>query len=136
MNGGDADFVALASKQLSAGDADIARLPLARVEASRPLPLSEGVNPAWVGAMATLARACGPLLGGKAASITEADWLTLGARLAPFEAWRAARPTSPVDKLDLERLRAMLALVTPTRCRSRAGGRWTGSAHGLQPHDS
>lgn len=109
LNGADGDFVAIAAKQLSPGDADVARLPIARVEPGKSLPLKDGINPAWVAGVNALAASAAPLLRGAASAIPEADWQSLNARLAPYEAWSASKPTSPVEKLGVERLRAILA---------------------------
>ncbi len=96
----EAELTALSSKELAAGSPEIARLPLARVDAGRPLPLEGPVNPAWAGALADLAsKAAAPVLGAARTTLTEVDWKELCAKLAPFEAWQAARPTSAVAKL-------------------------------------
>jgi hypothetical protein len=47
LNGQDADLVALGGKLLSAASEEVARLPLARIEAGKSLPLDGSVNPAW-----------------------------------------------------------------------------------------
>jgi hypothetical protein len=109
LNGADADFVALGAKQLSPGDPDVARLPIARVEPGKALPLKDGLNPAWAGAVATLVASAGPLVRGAATQLPEAEWTALKDRLAAYEAWSAAKPSSPVEKLGVERLRAILA---------------------------
>ena len=74
-------------------DADsIAALPLAHVQAGAALPLGAGLNPAWAARMATLRDAAvTPLLGARDA-LTEADWLALKDKLAPYVAWLAAKP--------------------------------------------
>ena len=67
VNGQDAEFVALGAKALSSTSEDIARLPLARIEAGRALPLRGAVNPAWTAALATFAeKAVKPVLGARA----------------------------------------------------------------------
>jgi hypothetical protein len=112
LNGATADFVALAAKQLSGADADVARLPLARIEPGKPLPLKDGLNPAWVAPVATFAAATHALQKGVPTALTESDWRELVARLAPAEAYLAAKPTTPVEKLGGDRLRAILAGTT------------------------
>ncbi|HVK76256.1 MAG TPA: hypothetical protein VM734_23175, partial [Kofleriaceae bacterium] len=109
LNGQDADFVALAGKSLAAGDDDIARLPLARIEAGRAAPLSGPVNPAWAARLATFASACvAPVLGARD-ELTADEYATIVAKLAPFEAWRAARPVTRADHLDDARVAALAA---------------------------
>lgn len=105
FNGSDADWVALATKDLSAASAELARLPLARVEAGRALPLGEQVNPAWAAAVAELvSSAITPLLGASKQQLTEAEWLSLQAKVAGYQAWQGERPASVVHPLGLPRL--------------------------------
>lgn len=87
----------------------MAGFPLARIEPGRPLPLKEGVNPAWNTALERLRTAAvEPLLGGTHASLTEADWASLQSRLAAHEAWLAAKPATRVERLGVERVKAIL----------------------------
>jgi hypothetical protein len=114
LNAGEADFAALNPRELTLESAEIARLPLARVEAGRSLPLVEGLNPAWTGKIATLARAAiAPVLGSDSSndslSLTEAQWAELKAKLGPFEAWMAARPEGKVSGLGEARVRELVA---------------------------
>ena len=109
LNAIDSDFVALGPKTLTADAEEIAKLPLAPVAANRPLPLVEGLNPAWSVRIAALAEAVvGPLLGEKAA-LSESDWNTLKDRMAAFVTWQTAKPTTAISALPAARLREMLA---------------------------
>lgn len=111
LNRAEADFIALAAKELTVGSEDIAKLPLAHVAPARPLSLTEAVNPAWQGAVENLrAAAVGPLFGelGKNA-LAEADWSALQSKVAPYIAWAAAQPATSVEKLGLARVRELLA---------------------------
>jgi hypothetical protein len=104
------DYRAVAAGELSAGSPALAALPLARIEANRPLPLLEGVNPAWAAALARLHDAAVvPLLGAGTVSLTPADWSALVEKLRPYEAWVGTRPASAVAGLGLERIEAILA---------------------------
>src|SRR5665213_1381776 len=87
LNRPESEYAALANKDLTVNAAEIASLPLAQIDADKPLPLVDGVNPAWAVALATLhSAAVKPLLGDKT-SLTETDWNSLQANLAPFDAW-------------------------------------------------
>ena len=109
INRAEADLLALAGKDLSTALDDIGALPIARVEAGRPLPLTSGANPAWAERLLTLHReAAAPALGADKASLTEAEWTFLKRRVAAFEAWDAAKKGAPVEKLGLARVRALL----------------------------
>jgi hypothetical protein len=109
LNREDNNYVALAAGELTMTGAELVTFPLARIEPNRPLPLTDGINPAWVGAMGAFqAGAVKPLLGDKTA-LTETDWAALTAKLAPYEAWVAAKAGATVEKLGLPRIREILA---------------------------
>jgi hypothetical protein len=109
LNREEKEFLALAAKDLTITSAEIAGLPLARVEAGKPLPLAQGINPAWAEAVAKLQTdAIKPLLGEKTA-LSEADWAALLAKLAPYEAWNMSKTGGTVEKLTLKRVREILA---------------------------
>jgi hypothetical protein len=109
LNRQESEYVALAGKELTVNAAEIASFPLAQIAAGKSLPLVDSVNPAWAAALATLQTAAvGPLLGDKN-SLTEADWNSLNAKLAPFETWSAGKVGATVEKLGLKRVREILA---------------------------
>jgi hypothetical protein len=109
LNREEKEYLAFAAKDLTITSAEIAAFPLARVEADKPLPLQQGINPAWAGAMAKfVGDAVKPLLGEKAA-LTEADWAALLAKLGPFECWSGGKTGTSVEKLDVKRVREILA---------------------------
>ena len=109
LNRDEKEFLALGAKDLTATHADIASFPLARVGANSALPLAQGVNPAWAGALATLqAAAVKPLLGERA-SLTETDWAALAAKLGAFDAWTGSKAGGSVEKIGLKRVREILA---------------------------
>jgi hypothetical protein len=104
------EIAAMAGKDLSAASAEVSSLPVARIAAGRPLPLDEGVNPAWAGAVATLRRdAVAPVLGPDRAALSAAEWESLKAALAPYEAWLGARKGARVEKLGAARVAELLA---------------------------
>jgi hypothetical protein len=115
LNAGEAELAALAGKQLSSASAEVAQLPLARVEPGAALPLGAGLNPAWQARVAQLrADALAPLVGARDA-LDEATWQTLCDKLAPYDAWLAAKPTVKLDALPLDRVRAALAVEAGVR---------------------
>ncbi len=104
------EIAAMAGKDLSPASAEVSSLPVARIAAGRPLPLADGLNPAWVGAVAALQRdAVSPLLGAGRATLTAAEWEGVKASLAPYEAWLGARKGARVEKLGAPRVTALLA---------------------------
>ena len=109
LNRDEKDYAILGAKDLTNNHADIAGLPLAQVGATTPLPLAQGINPAWAGAIAALqANAIVPLLGARTV-LTEADWNALTGKLAAFDAWNASKTGGTVEKIGLARAREILA---------------------------
>ena len=103
------EIAAMAGKDLAPTSAEVSSLPIARIAAGRPMPLIDGVNPAWVGAVATLQRdAVTPILGAGRVSLTSVEWESLKAALGPYEAWLGARKGARVEKLGAPRVAELL----------------------------
>jgi hypothetical protein len=110
LNRTEPEFAALAAKDLAAATVDVAAFPVARVEPGGALPLDAAVNPAWSEAIAALRRdVVAPILGAEKRSVDADDWAALVARLAPYEAWLAARAGGRVEALGIARVRAILS---------------------------
>ena len=109
LNREEKEYLVFTARDLTLASVEIAAFPLARVEAQKPLPLKEGINPAWAAAMETLRTAATePLLGSKT-SLTEFDWAGLAGKLVAYRNWLLLKPASPVETLGLKRLRALLS---------------------------
>jgi hypothetical protein len=109
LNRSETEYLAIAAKDLTITAAEVSGFPLARIEAGRPLPLLEGVNPAWAGALARLqSDAVAPLLGATVTTLTEAQWNELNAKLAPYETWLAGKAGTKVEQLGAERVQQIL----------------------------
>ncbi|WP_303787080.1 hypothetical protein [Azovibrio restrictus] len=107
LNGSDEAFRALAGQNLASPPDDMAALPLALVGAGRPLPLEQGINPAWAAAVADFReQVVRPLLG-ECKELDEGRWQAIKARFAPWTAWQAARPVNPIAGWAAERLEAL-----------------------------
>jgi hypothetical protein len=115
VNRQESEYLAVAAKDMTISASEVSGFPLARVEPGRPLPLKEGVNPAWAGAMATLQAAAVKTLIGERTVLTEADWSALLARLEPYENWFAGKVGANVEKLGIKRVREILAGTTKTK---------------------
>jgi len=103
------DFHALARKDL-ATPADFAQFPLAKIEPQKPLPLAEGLNPAWQAAVQRLRHAViTPLLGPDKTSLTSVEWEQLLEKFAGYRAWLDTKAGMAVEGLGLQRIRAILA---------------------------
>ncbi len=109
LNAAEAELAALTQKQLSGADADLAKLPLSRIEAGRALTLGTGLNPAWVDAMrAFTSKVVGPVLGAERAALSEDDFATIEAKLTTYRVWLAKKPAVSVEKLGIPRLREIV----------------------------
>lgn len=103
-------YVAMASQDLSRLGPDVISLPLHKVEADRALDLAEGVNPAWWPEVLALREVVvKPLLGPTQTTLTEDEWTTVKAALAPYEAWLVSKAGVSVEGLGVARIRAILA---------------------------
>ena len=104
LNGSDEELAALAPLALNPQDPAVARLPLARIGANQPLPLGNGLNPAWTEAMGDFhQRVVTPLLGERE-SLSRAEWDSLVTTLAPYGEWQEHRVETPVADLPAEDL--------------------------------
>jgi hypothetical protein len=78
LNRSEADYVAIASKDLAASAEAVRGFPLAHIGARQSLPLLEGVNPAWAAELAALhEKAVAPVFGPGKASLTAGEWAAL-----------------------------------------------------------
>jgi hypothetical protein len=91
LNPEEKDYLGFTAKDLRADSGEIALFPLAQIGAGKPLPLHEGLNPSWAGAVGKLeSEIVRPIFDDKS-SISESDWGTITAKFAPFETWSAWR---------------------------------------------
>ena len=108
-------YGALGDHQIDTGDAMVAALPLAHVEAGASLPLADGVNPAWSQRIAQLHdEVIEPLLGTRT-SLSQDEWDELSAKFAAYRAWMGARPDTAVNELELAHLQRLKSDDTRAR---------------------
>jgi hypothetical protein len=105
----EADFLAMAAKPLTVGADDIVRLPLAAIDDKLELAVGKGLNPAWAGRIRSFVDAAVVPIAGDKAAITPDDVAAVATKLAPFGAWRAARPATKLGALDLAWLEGIAA---------------------------
>lgn len=115
LNRSEADYAALAARCLSSGDEQLAGFPLAAVTAEGVLPLEQGVNPAWRAVLAQFRSVVVVPLLGERSALTEAEWQSIQARLAPYAAWLATQPGAALERFDAAQLQALLAGDTRAR---------------------
>ncbi len=110
LNRAESEYLAIAAKDLKITAEEVAGFPLARIEAGRPLPLLEGVNPAWAGALGTLHQAVvSPVYGAGKTLLTSEEWVALNAKFSAYETWLGGKAGSAVEKLGLPRVKTILA---------------------------
>ncbi len=110
LNRSETEYLTLAAKDLSISAEEVSGFPLARIDAGKPLPLTEGVNPAWAGAIATLLNeAVTPALGSGRTTLSEGEWASLKAKVAAYDAHAAGKGGASVEKLGLDRIKAVIA---------------------------
>ncbi len=104
LNRKEEEYQAITSQDLSFTVNEVAAFPLAAVAAGKPLSLATGLNPAHAAAVADLVeKAITPLLGSRT-QLTEADWVALLAKIAPYQAWESQKACPHVEKLGHTRL--------------------------------
>lgn len=106
LNPASSSYEAMSAVALDARHAAIAGLPLAQVSPQADLPLLQGINPAWQGAMTRFVQTVVvPLMGDKS-HLTLPEWQDLVARLALARDWQAQQQGVQVSALASERLQA------------------------------
>jgi hypothetical protein len=109
LNREEKEYLAFAAKDLTLKTAEIASFPLAQVEAGKPLPLGEGLNPAWRDLIESFNKQIvAPLLKGRTA-LTENDWQLIQSKFVAYEGWTALKAGAAVEKLGLKRVREILS---------------------------
>ena len=110
LNRQEIEYIAIADKDLTAAVDEVSGFPLAMIAVGyRPLPLKEGINPAWTAPMENFARAVvKPLLGDRD-SLTEADWEHVRSTFAPYQAWQARKEGASIEKIGIDRAREIVA---------------------------
>ena len=109
LNRQESEYLAIAAKDFSITAAEVCGFPLAKVEAGKSLPLTEGLNPAWANAMACFRQAVvTPLLGEKEV-LTETEWTILSDKFKAYADWSLLKAGTVVEPLGLATIREILA---------------------------
>lgn len=105
----ETDVLANAAKDLVVTGEEIAAFPLARATPDAVLPLCEGINPAWMDAIAAFWRdTVVPMFGADKRSITADEWKTINDKLAPYETWLGKNVGASIERLGIDRAKAIL----------------------------
>ena len=96
---------AISAENLSVKEGEIATYPIARITGEEELDLDVTINPAWAAQFKVVKEAA--IEAGKK-TLTQADWVAIGAKFAAYTAWKAAKAGASVEKLGIARVNEML----------------------------
>ncbi|MGM9768423.1 MAG: hypothetical protein ACI3Z0_08180 [Candidatus Cryptobacteroides sp.] len=96
----------IAGSDLASKLDEIARYPLARITGKAEIPVDAAVNPVWAAQFATVVRLAVPE---GVEVVDEPLWNEIGAKLAPYVAWKAAKAGEAVESLGIETVDKFLA---------------------------
>ncbi len=108
LNRQESEYIAIAEKTLSPSLEEASGFPLAQIRARKTLPLKEGINPAWIAAMAAFDTQTVRPLSGDREEITEEEWGRISAAFVPYLEWLSGKAGAAVEKLGIERVRDIL----------------------------
>jgi len=109
LNCSEKEYETLANNELYSTAEAIAALPLATIEAGKPLPLDAGLNPAWFEAVRNFKKAVVVPSFGNNENLSEQEWLVLSEKFIPYEDWLSRKVGAKVEKLKLTRVKEILA---------------------------
>ena len=113
LNPDEKFYAEISSYELTPSLRRIADMPLAFVEKNKPLPLKEGINPAWDPALQNFIEvAVKPILGKELKTLTETEWLRLQSEVAPFQSRVATKPITGASEFSVDRLKQILSEST------------------------
>lgn len=104
----EAEYAALLKKSLSGSAAELKDMPLALATESAVLPMYEHTNPAWSDALVRFAEKVSAPIVGEGKTLSEEQWNTIKAKIAPYEAWITAKKGESVEKLGIARVEEIL----------------------------
>ncbi len=102
------NYEALTSQDLAVTTVEVERFPLAHIEADRPLPLMEGINPAWGPTMERFTSLVVMPLFGEIERLEAAQWERIKETFVPYETWLSNKAGAEVESLGLLRIEAIL----------------------------
>lgn len=99
-----AQIEAISAGNLSEKEAEIAQYPIARVTGKPEIDLTQPVNPVWAAQFNTVVKVALP----DNKTFTEADWAAVGARFAPYTAWKNSKAGTEVEVLGYDEIKELL----------------------------
>lgn len=104
----EAEYVAILKKSLSGNATELKDMPLALASDKAVLPMYEHTNPAWAGALVKFAENVSAQIVGEGKTLSESQWNTIKAKIAPYEAWVNSKKGASVEKLGIARVEEIL----------------------------
>ena len=108
LNPDEKDYLVFFGQDLNPASSGIANLPLAKIGIKKPLPLRDGLNPAWAGVMADFENRIVKPLFNEQAALTESQWTAIKTKFAAYTEWTATGAGGNVVNLGIERVREIL----------------------------
>jgi hypothetical protein len=99
---------AISEKDLSVSLDEIATYPLAKIDAGKPLPLINGVNPAWEKAIDSFNTLIAHQQFPGKTTLTETEWQSLETAFADFAKWQTEKEDNLVEPLGIDRVKNIL----------------------------
>lgn len=100
---------AISPKDITTCIDEIATYPLSKIEAHKPLHITQGINPAWEEKMNAFHKEIVQVVFPKKQSISEDEWKTIQSKFDAYIAWQAQKAGASVESLGLEMVRSILA---------------------------
>jgi hypothetical protein len=102
------NYKTMAEGLISLGDDTMSRFPLAQIVSGQPLPLSDGINPAWAAKTATFAaKVVTPVLG-EQRELTASQWAEVRTQFSGYRKWKSDMKGVAVAGLGRERLQTLI----------------------------
>ena len=96
---------AISTENLAVKSADIAAYPLTHVSGKAEIDINAPINPAWDKYFQTIKAVA---IDADTATITEAAWDAIAAKLAEYTAWKAAKAGAAVEALGIDSVNAFI----------------------------
>ena len=96
---------AISGENLSAKSEEIAAYPIARITGKATLDLTAPINPAWAAQFKLLQ---GVAIAADKKTLSEEDWVAIGAQFTAYNTWKASKAGVRVEDLTLDVVNALL----------------------------
>ncbi|MDD2724023.1 MAG: hypothetical protein PHH59_08400 [Methylovulum sp.] len=109
LNPSVAQYEQISLQDLSPTDAGLIALPLAKIEADKPLSLTTDLNPAWASQITKLHQEVLKPFLGNIDNLSLAQWQEVNGKFSDYDSWLQNKPAGTLESLDIDRLQAILA---------------------------